>query len=167
MDDLSVCLNNSKIGCSMNGVIYNHIMYAEDTCIIAPSPSALHKLLGMCVNFAQSNFVKFNENKTKCMCFKPKKLSSLYVLEIMLNNEPLSFVSSNKCLGMIVHDKLDDEEDIMRHVKRLYATGNMLISRLHKCSDEVKTKLFKSSSALRMAVTYGVDIDNQSFIVWC
>ena len=45
---------------------------------------------------------------------------------------------------MIVHDKLDDEEDIMRHVKRLYATGNMLIGRFRKCSDEVKTKLFKS-----------------------
>jgi len=65
MDDLSVCLNNSKIGCSMNGVISNHIMYADDICIIAPSPSARHKLLGMCVNFAQSNFVKFKESKTK------------------------------------------------------------------------------------------------------
>jgi len=42
MDDLSVCLNNNKIGCSMNGVITNHIMYADDTCIIALSPSALH-----------------------------------------------------------------------------------------------------------------------------
>jgi len=60
MDDLSVCHNNSKIGCSMNGVITNHILYANDTCIIAPSPSALYKLFGMCVNFAQSNFVKFN-----------------------------------------------------------------------------------------------------------
>ena len=50
MDDLSVCLNNSTIGCSMNGVITNHIMYADETCIIAPSPSALHKLLGnLCV----------------------------------------------------------------------------------------------------------------------
>ena len=72
MDDLSVCLNNSQIDCSMSGVISNHIMYADDTCIIAPSPSTLHKLLGMCVNFAQSNSVKFNESKTKCMCFKPK-----------------------------------------------------------------------------------------------
>ena len=82
MDDLSVCL--SKIVCSTNGVISNHIMYADDTCIIAPSPSALHKVLGMCVNFAQSNFVKFSESKTKCMCFKPKKVSSLYVPGIVL-----------------------------------------------------------------------------------
>ena len=48
-------------------------------------------------------------------------------------------VSNNKYLGMIVNDKVDDEEDIMRHVKRLYATGNMLIIRFRKCSDEVKT----------------------------
>ena len=61
-----------------------------------------------------------------------------------MNNEPLSYVSSNKYLGMIVYDKLDDEEDIMRHVKRLYATRNMLISRFRKCSDEVKSKPFKS-----------------------
>jgi len=144
MDDLSVCLNNSKISCSMNGVISNHSMYADDTCIIAPSPSALHKLLGLCVNFAQSNFVKFDKSKTRCTCFKPKKLSSSYVPGVMLNNEPLSFISSNKYLGIIVRDRLDDEEDIMRLVKRLYATVKMLISRFRKCSDEVNTKLFKS-----------------------
>jgi len=62
------------------------------------------------------------------MCLKPKNLSSLYIPGIVLNNEPLSFVSSNKYLGMIVEDKLDDEEDNMRRVKCLYATGNMLIS---------------------------------------
>jgi len=33
-DNLSVCLNNSKIGCKMNGVITDHIMYADDNCII-------------------------------------------------------------------------------------------------------------------------------------
>jgi len=58
----------------------------------------------------------------------------------MLNNDPLSFTPSNKYLGMIVHDKLDDEEDIMRHVKCVYARVNMLISRFGKCSDEAKTK---------------------------
>ena len=144
MNDLSISLNNSNIGCSINGFLLNHIMYADDTCIIAPSPSALYKLLGICTSFAQSNFVKFNESKTKCMCFKPTNQYSLYVPDIMLNNKLLSFVSSYKYLGIIVHEKLDDEEDIMRHVKSLYARGNMLISRFRKCSDEVKTKLFKS-----------------------
>ena len=119
-------------------------MYADDACIIAPSPSALYKLLGICTNFAQSNFVKFNESKTKCMCFKPKNQSCLYVSDTSMNNQVLSFVPSYRYLGVIANDKLDDDDDIMRHVKSLYARGNMLISRFRKCSDEVKTKLFKS-----------------------
>ena len=42
IDDLSSALNNSMIGCSFNGVLDNHLMYADDTCVIAPSPSALY-----------------------------------------------------------------------------------------------------------------------------
>ena len=76
--EVSNSLNKSKLGCSMNGVLINHLMYADDTCIIAPSPSALYKLLGICTNFAQSNFVTFNESKTKCMCFKPKNQSYMF-----------------------------------------------------------------------------------------
>ena len=36
MDDLSSALNDSIIGCSFNGVLFNHLMYAVDTCITAP-----------------------------------------------------------------------------------------------------------------------------------
>jgi len=46
----------------------------------------------MCVHFAESNFVKLNESKTKCMRFKPKNLSSLYVPGIMLNNDRGSLI---------------------------------------------------------------------------
>ena len=41
MDELSCNLNQSYIGCSMNGMIINHLMYADDTCIITPSHSAI------------------------------------------------------------------------------------------------------------------------------
>jgi len=40
-------------------------MYADDICIIAPSPSALHKLLGMCVNFAQVKVILLNLMRVK------------------------------------------------------------------------------------------------------
>jgi len=48
MDDLRVCLNYSKIGCSMNGVITNHLMYVDYTCIIVPSPSTLCLVIYVC-----------------------------------------------------------------------------------------------------------------------
>ena len=34
MDDLSVFLNNSKVGCSTNGVISNHIMDADHVLLL-------------------------------------------------------------------------------------------------------------------------------------
>jgi len=49
----------------MNGRTINHLMYADDTCIIAPSPSAPQELLDISADFAVSNFINFNEKKTK------------------------------------------------------------------------------------------------------
>jgi len=71
MDELSCNLNQSYIGFSMNGMIINHFIYAYDTCIIAPSPTALHELFGIVLTLLFQMLLFFNEKKTKCMCFKP------------------------------------------------------------------------------------------------
>ena len=42
-----------KIGCNFNCVYVNHLVYADDTILLAPSPSALQKLLKCCVTFAK------------------------------------------------------------------------------------------------------------------
>ena len=76
--------------CSMNGMIIKHLMYVDDICIIAHSPSALQELLEICVDFAVSNFITFNEKKKKCMCFKPNSLNGLFVPTLCLNDVPLS-----------------------------------------------------------------------------
>jgi hypothetical protein len=57
MDELGCNLNQSYIGCSMNGMMINHLMYADDTCIIAHSPTALQELLDICAEFAVSNVI--------------------------------------------------------------------------------------------------------------
>ena len=45
MDALSSSLSNTPIGCSMGGVMVNHIMYADDLVIISPSAKGLQRLL--------------------------------------------------------------------------------------------------------------------------
>ena len=45
MDKLSCTLNDVKAGCIMNGVYMNHLMYADDLVLIAPSVHALQVLL--------------------------------------------------------------------------------------------------------------------------
>ncbi len=144
MDDLSYTLNNVKIGCHMNGVLYNHLMYADDTCIIAPSPSALFKLLALCTEFAAENSIVFNSSKSKYMCFKPKSLSNLYVPDMYLNDKVLKCTSDTKYLGVLINCDLQDDDDIMRHVKATYTRGNIMISRFKHCTEDVKHCLFRS-----------------------
>ena len=144
MDDLSKRLNKSGIGCSFNGVLYNHLMYADDTCIIAPSPCSLYKLLGECSDFAIENTILFNSSKSKYMCLKPKSLSKLHVPNMYLNGELLKCVSKTKYLGVFIDNPVTDDEDIMRHVKAIYARGNIMVNRFKKCSEDVKIHLFQS-----------------------
>ena len=112
MDDLSNVLRRAKIGCSINGVVSNHLMYADDTCLIAPSPSALQNLLKICSEFASVNSVVFNESKTWLMCCKPSCYSNLYVPDIELNGEPITLIKEHKYLGILLNDKLNDELDM-------------------------------------------------------
>ena len=144
MDDLTIDLNGIKIGCTINGQYINHLMYADDTCIISPCPSSLKKLLDVCSDFATKNDIVFNELKTKCMCFKPKWLKNLIVPRISFKGNDLEFVSQHKYLGIVISDDLSDANDIKRHVRGLYGRGNMLVRTFKNCSNDVKHYLFRA-----------------------
>ena len=75
-------------------------MYADDSCVIAPSPSALQKLLYICNTFANDNCITHNEKKTKCMCFKSRSLLNLHVPTVYLNEKSLEYVETQKYLGI-------------------------------------------------------------------
>ena len=40
VDDLSDKLVESKVGCSIDNLCMNHVMYADDSCLMAPSPAS-------------------------------------------------------------------------------------------------------------------------------
>ena len=53
----------------------NHVMYADDICLMTPSPAALQELIDMCYYFSVQNYLSFNSSKWYCiicMVFKPK-----------------------------------------------------------------------------------------------
>ena len=43
MDDLPVCLTQCTTGCRPNDTVTNHVMYADDICLTAPTRIALKK----------------------------------------------------------------------------------------------------------------------------
>ncbi len=144
MDDLSVKLSESFSGCSINGRSANHLLYADDSVLLAPSPHALQDLLNICQNYARECDITYNIKKTVCMCVKPAIRNDISIPDVILNGKPLNWVSKKKYLGVWLTEHLNDNADIQRQICALYSRGNMLLRKFRKCSTNVKAHLFKT-----------------------
>ena len=144
LDDLSRTLNRSYNGCRLNGVSMNHLIYADDMVLLAPSPDALQSLLDICNQYASEHCIKYNSRKTVCMTILPKWLKSFSVPDFKLNGSKLKTVKQQKYLGVFITDTFTDDLDINRQVRSTYCIGNMIISRFRFCTEDVKLQLFKT-----------------------
>ena len=52
IDDLSILLAKSNIGCNFGEMSVNHFSYADDTAVLSPSASGLKKMLDICSIYA-------------------------------------------------------------------------------------------------------------------
>ena len=80
VDDLSVTLNACRVGCCVVNVIINHLMYADDLVILAPSLAGLSNLLRICESFGESNDIAFNQKKSASLYFISKMLKGAQCL---------------------------------------------------------------------------------------
>ena len=60
IDELTVTLNACKTGCSLNNVLFNHKMFADDMAIIAPLVKGLKLLIRLCEQVASRLDITFN-----------------------------------------------------------------------------------------------------------
>ena len=144
MDDLSKELVKSKVGCYIGNMCINHLMYADDSVLLAPSPYALQKLIGICEQYAKNNEVVYNSKKTVCMVIKSKKLRDVAIPDITLNGINLKWIDFHKYLGFYLRNDMSDCDDIKRQMQAIYSKGNMILRKFRKCTDNVKCVLFKA-----------------------
>ena len=144
LNDLSIALNNVKKGCIVNDVRLNHLVYADDLCLIAPSVHALQNLINMCEKFAEDNDIVYNTTKTVCMCIRPKNFKCSFEPIVLLSGTKLKFVDCYKYLGVFICCDQSDDTAIDYQRRNLYNRGNMLIRNFKHCNDSVKCQLFLS-----------------------
>ena len=68
-DELSRMLNNVNAGCFVGATLVNHLMYADDLVLLAPSAAGLSLFLSACSYYGIEFDVKFNSGKTNVMVF--------------------------------------------------------------------------------------------------
>ena len=70
MDGLSNILNNCTTGGFLGGKRINHMLYADDLCIVRLSSAGLQNLLSICDKHCVSHSITFNVKKSVCMLFQ-------------------------------------------------------------------------------------------------
>ena len=81
--------------------------------------------------------------KSVCMVFKPDRFSLKCPL-VHLGNNVLEYQEKVKYLGVLLNDNLNDNDDIMKQMRGLYARANSVLRKFAACSFAVKLRLFQA-----------------------
>ena len=69
IDDLSTILDKLGVGCYVRDLLINHLMYADDMVLIAPSTAVLQMLLREFHKFGLTHDMIYNPKKCAVMFF--------------------------------------------------------------------------------------------------
>ena len=140
MDELSVCLHKLPIGCCSGDIVVNHLMYADDIVLLAPSAKGMQTIIETTYAYGNTYDIVFNITKSQVMFYDTLKMGQ--PVNISLGDTVLTVTQSYKYLGHIITNNLSDEADIVDKIRGLYGRSNMLLRKFYFCSDHVKNKLF-------------------------
>ena len=66
-DGLTSLLRTTKVGCHIGGLFLASIFFADDICLLAPTLTALERLIGTCTDYCKTYGLSFNPKKSRIM----------------------------------------------------------------------------------------------------
>lgn len=141
-------LSNCGVGCYIGSNFVGALAYADDVVLIAPTPSAMRKMLAVCDAFALEYNILFNASKSKYVVVAPRCKRLLYkqMTQCMfyIGGKTVDNVESYVHLGHIINSKFDDSDDILHRRNCFIGQANNVFCFFGKMDYDVKISLFKS-----------------------
>ena len=150
IDDLLLALSKSGVGCYIGSNFVGALAYADDIVLIAPTATALRKLLAICGEYASKYCISFNAAKSKCLVVQglPRSRrdlrSHLNNCVFTVNKQPIEFVESFKHLGHVITSNFEDDSDISNRRNDFIGQVNNMLCYFRKLTSFVKYRLFRS-----------------------
>ena len=148
IDKLIKKLQNLSIGCTILGVYYGIIVYADDIFLLSPTREGLQTLLNICQDFASKRNLKFSvsedieKSKTKCIIFTKRKMNKYNTIPIYLDGKPLKYVDKLNHLGNMLQSDNSMKIDISRKRTKFIGKVNSLNQELYFSSPDVRAKFY-------------------------
>ena len=114
--------------------------------LVAPSASALRKMLAVYDEYALEYRMSFYAQKSKCMTLLPLRflVSQLDSCGFSIGSRPMEFVNSYLHLGHLIYNKLEDDDDIARSQGQFIGQVNNVLTYFCKLDCFVRYRLFPS-----------------------
>ena len=145
MNGLSGAISLCKAGCYIDDQCINHLMNADNICVMAPTAIALQKLFDVCYEYGITNDLIYNPLKSVCMVFKSRRFNLLvHCTTVAIGNEYLKYVDTFKYLGFVFRENKKVDADMLKQLRSLYAEVNRITRMFHYCTVDVKLLLIKS-----------------------
>ena len=139
MDELIRRLRAQGIGCNFINLFLACLLYADDMCLIAPTRSAMQRMLDICVEFCDEFCLSFNTKKSKVMIFGGMK--GKFIAPLSLYNEPLEYVSQWRYLGASIIEGKTLGFSCKHELSNFYRSMNCLLSAIRKPNEVVLMNL--------------------------
>ena len=94
MDELSVCLHKLPIGCCSGDIVVNHLMYADDIVLLAPSAKGMQTIIETTYAYGNTYDIVFNITKSQVMFYDTLKMGQPVNISLgsVRNKEKISLV---------------------------------------------------------------------------
>ena len=80
----------------------NHMLYADDLCIVSLSSAGLQQLLIICDQYCAMHSITFNVNRFACMFFRCSMNKTCDITNVVLSGNIIDYVHQNKYLGVLL-----------------------------------------------------------------
>ena len=132
MDELSLELTNKGKGARIGQTVINHLVFADDICLMTITTGTMKILLEICKKYAANHNLAFNPNKTELQCFLPKYMHQIKEdVSINFCGATLKHNDSVKYLGYSISCKvkyrsviLNDQIEIQKRKCEIYMKAN-------------------------------------------
>ncbi len=147
-DDLLLRLSLSGVGCFIGLNFVGALAYADDIVLLAPTPTAIRKLLSICDVYASEYDTVFNASKSKFLVSAATKRRMSYNdmagCVFHIGGNVIENVAQYSHLGHIITSCSQDCEDIRFRRNCFIGQANNVLCYFNKLDIAVKLKLFKS-----------------------
>lgn len=139
MDVLLRRLEQTGIGCHINGCFVGALSYADDLAILSPSLTGLQKLVKVCEEFGRDFDVTFNPKKSECIVFARKAPCKT---DIYLDGKALQWKNCVRHLGNYITHDLSEQNEIKRKTSDFIASVNYVRANFGSCNFDVLKFMF-------------------------